>query len=214
MEKKIYTRIDNRLVMEMQNPDATKILGASPSGSDYEVLDELREMYENRPSYPINPSDEHLFKVGERYELGKDFEVKDGDVVREYYPNGDYTGVKSISLTAFAIPKDNDRSKESGWKKLFEFLAEHGGSIVSSNDLSPDWIEQARASGRMWVDENSLGYIWEPDIKLLPTTEKEVEEFDRWYPLPIKLPKELDDPELFFANMKKRELEEKQKKQN
>lgn len=30
-----------------RNPDATNVLGASPSGSDYEVLDELREQWQS-----------------------------------------------------------------------------------------------------------------------------------------------------------------------
>jgi len=34
-------------------------------------------------------------------------------------------------------------------EELFELLAQYGGKIVSSNDLSPEWIEQARASNRM-----------------------------------------------------------------
>lgn len=71
---------------------------------------------------------------------------------------------------------------------LFTLLAEFGGRIISSNDLSPDFIAQAKASNRMWVDKNSLGYVWEPVFSdIFPETEQEVEMFERCYPLEIKL---------------------------
>lgn len=97
---------------------------------------------------------------------------------------------------------------------LLELLAAHGGSIVSTASLSPEWIEQARASDRMYVDENSLGYVWEPDIKRLPETEEEVEWFKKWYPLKVELPPELDDPKLFFEAIRKKELIKNQIKNN
>jgi hypothetical protein len=82
---------------------------------------------------------------------------------------------------------------------LLEYLALYGGEIISTKDLQPEWIEQARASGRLYVDNNSLGYVWEPEFKDgLPTTDKEVEDFEKWYPLKIKLPKELEDPSFLF----------------
>jgi len=59
-------------------------------------------------------------------------------------------------------------------KGLLSLLAEYGGKIISSNDLHPDLINQARASNRMYVDENSLGYVWEPNFKNgFPTTQIE-----------------------------------------
>lgn len=83
---------------------------------------------------------------------------------------------------------------------LLEYLALHGGQIISTKDLQPHWIEQARASNRMYVDEWSLGYVWEPHFKDgLPTTEKEVEEFEKWYPLETPLTKELEDPSFLFV---------------
>lgn len=82
---------------------------------------------------------------------------------------------------------------------LLSYLAQFGGQIISSNDLQPEWIEQARASDRIYVDDNSLGYVWEPNFKNgLPTTEKEVEQFEKWYPLQTPLPKELEDPSFLF----------------
>ena len=85
-------------------------------------------------------------------------------------------------------------------KGLLSLLAEHGGSIISSNDLHPDLIAQARASNRMYVDENSLGYIWEPPFAgRFPMTENEVALFERCYPIEVELPAELS-----FENIWKR----------
>jgi hypothetical protein len=83
---------------------------------------------------------------------------------------------------------------------LLGYLAEHGGQIVSSSSLSPMWIEQARASNRMYVDENSLGYIWEPvfetnGIPRFPISDKEIELFEWCFPLDVPIPSELSDPE-------------------
>lgn len=83
---------------------------------------------------------------------------------------------------------------------LLSLLAEFGGNIISSNDLHPDLIAQARASNRMYVDENSLGYIWEPSFAgRFPMTEYEVELFERCYPIEVELPSYLT-----FENLMKR----------
>jgi len=83
---------------------------------------------------------------------------------------------------------------------LFSLLAEFGGSIISSNDLHPDLIAQARESNRMYVDENSLGYIWEPQFAgRFPMTENEVALFERCYPIEVELPEDLS-----FENIWKR----------
>lgn len=85
-------------------------------------------------------------------------------------------------------------------KGLLSLLAEYGGSIISSNDLHPDLIAQARASNRMYVDENSLGYVWEPPFAgRFPMTENEVELFERCYPIEVELPADLT-----FENLMKR----------
>lgn len=69
--------------------------------------------------------------------------------------------------------------------KLLGYLAKHGGRIVSYNDLTPYEISQATASGRMHVDQDSLGYVWEPKFKTgFPTEPSEVELFEWCYPLP------------------------------
>lgn len=89
---------------------------------------------------------------------------------------------------------------------LLEYLAMYGGQIISSNDLQPEWIEQARASNRMYVDSNSLGYVWEPPFAgRFPVNEKEVEMFDWCYPLPVELPEELKNPEWILKILKEKD---------
>lgn len=81
---------------------------------------------------------------------------------------------------------------------LLSLLALHKGSIVSTASLPPEFINQARASGRLYVDDNSLGYVWEPDIKRFPETEEEVEFFKKWYPLKYPLPEKLKDASFLY----------------
>ena len=69
-------------------------------------------------------------------------------------------------------------------KDLLSLLAEHGGTIVSSKDLHPNMIAQARLSNRLYVDENSLGYVWKPVFAgRFPMTENEIVLFERCYPI-------------------------------
>lgn len=85
---------------------------------------------------------------------------------------------------------------------LLELLATYGGQIISSNDLKPEWINQARASGRMYVDDFGYGYVWEPKFKNgLPETPEEVEQFEKWYPLQVEVPLSLKIP-FFLTNGK------------
>jgi hypothetical protein len=82
---------------------------------------------------------------------------------------------------------------------LLWHLAKYGGQIISTKDLQPHWIDQARASNRLYVDNQSLGYVWEPNFKNgLPETPEEVEQFEKWYPLETPLPKELNDTSFLF----------------
>jgi len=76
---------------------------------------------------------------------------------------------------------------------LLELLSAHGGKIVSTGQLSLYDIEQAKASNRMYVDENCLGYVWIPDFQKFPENEDEVDLFEKWYPLEIEVPKNLND---------------------
>lgn len=80
-------------------------------------------------------------------------------------------------------------------RPLLDLLAEKGGEIVSTASLNQSSIDQARASGRMYVDENGLGFVWMPDIHLLPTNDAELAEFEKWFPLDVPLPEHLKTPE-------------------
>jgi hypothetical protein len=77
-------------------------------------------------------------------------------------------------------------------EKLLKLLATHGGKIVSTNDLNEMEISQARASNRMYVDEDSLGYVWLPQFHgRFPVTVEEVEMAEWCYPLDVEIPEEL-----------------------
>lgn len=109
---------------------------------------------------------------------------------------------------------------------LLNFLAQHGGTIVSSASVSSEEIKQARASGRMYVDQNYLGYIWLPkmgtEVTLLPTNEKELEFYEemekKWYPLQIDMPDDLKNPDSIIKycekETKRREEEKRLTKSN
>ena len=81
--------------------------------------------------------------------------------------------------------------------KLLKLLSLHGGKIVSTAQLSVEDINQAKASNRMYVDKNSLGYVWEPnwygdgELFMFPVTKEEIDCFDKWFPLPVELPDSL-----------------------
>lgn len=93
-------------------------------------------------------------------------------------------------------------------KKLFDFLIKYGGEIVSSNSLTTDDINQARASERMYVDENSYGFIWMPPVEKFPETEDEVSLFEKWFPLSIELPEHLKDVSVLFDRIEKKKNRE------
>lgn len=77
---------------------------------------------------------------------------------------------------------------------LLELLTKHGGSIVSSNSLHPNLVAQAQASNRIYVDENSLGYIWEPPFAgCFPENDEEIDMWEWCYPIHPELPKEFQD---------------------
>lgn len=86
-------------------------------------------------------------------------------------------------------------------KGLLALLALHGGKIVSTASLQSNEINQARASDRMYVDENSLGFVWTPDICRLPETTEEVEFFEKWFPLHEPLPEKFQDVNFLFDKM-------------
>lgn len=49
-------------------------------------------------------------------------------------------------------------------ENLFEKLKMEGGKIISSNDCTPLEISEARACGRMYVDDDGFGFIYFPTI--------------------------------------------------
>lgn len=82
-------------------------------------------------------------------------------------------------------------------KTLFDFLTVYGGSILSTGNLSAMDINQARASGRLFVDENSMGFVWMP-VSKFPETVEEVQEFEKWFPLEVPLPDSLKTADFLF----------------
>jgi hypothetical protein len=110
-------------------------------------------------------------------------------------------------------------------KKVFKLLATHGGKIVSTNDLTEMEITQSRASNRIYVDEDSLGYVWLPPFHgRFPVTASEVEMFEWCYPLEVELPEELsvinysffdvDDISFHIKRIKKIQINLKKKEGN
>lgn len=95
-----------------------------------------------------------------------------------------------------AVAVDTVLAADADITHLLSLLAKHGGSIISSNELPSELINQARAANRMYVDVNSLGYVWEPPFAgRFPETEDEVIMFDWCYPLDVQIPERLKDSE-------------------
>lgn len=121
---------------------------------------------------------------------------------------------QTMSLTAAAVQEHitfciNKKAMKT-LNDLLELLSTKGGSIVCSASLREDMVRQAQASDRMYVDENGIGFIWEPYIGRLPETDEELKEFERWYPLEIEMPEKLKTLDWFFERLKI----DKQKKNN
>jgi hypothetical protein len=130
------------------------------------------------------------------------------------YPNGnydwDFEGIQHFSglkEEAEVIEWLDEEENIVTMLDLMELLAQHGGTIESTASLKPNDIEQARASGRMYVDQWSLGYVWMPNIKRMPITDKEIELFEKWFPLDIELPEELKTLDWYFKREGKKENE-------
>ena len=90
-------------------------------------------------------------------------------------------------------------SKMATIEDLLELLALHGGKIVSTASLKPNEINQARASERIYVDSNSLGFVWMPKIDF-PETVEDVKQFEKWFPLEEELPDELKTLDWFYMD--------------
>lgn len=105
-------------------------------------------------------------------------------------------------------------------KKLLELLKNEGGAIRSSNEFNSYHINQARASNRMWVDEDGFGFIWYPPFGLLlPTTPEEMAEWERlekkYFPLPDDRPiPERLSADKIWEEVKRREEELKKANKN
>jgi hypothetical protein len=78
-------------------------------------------------------------------------------------------------------------------KNLFELLSKHGGKIVSTNDLREYEIKQAIVSKRIFVDEDSLGYVWLPPFHdRWPASISEIKMTIWCYPLEVELPESVN----------------------
>jgi len=66
---------------------------------------------------------------------------------------------------------------------LLLLLTKYGGVIKSAVCITNFDLLQAKASGRFFVNTDLMEYVWIPEIMDFPTTDQEVEFFDKWYPL-------------------------------
>lgn len=48
-------------------------------------------------------------------------------------------------------------------ENLFNQLANQGGKIVLTSELSELQIREARAYNRMWVNDSNIGFVFVPD---------------------------------------------------
>lgn len=75
---------------------------------------------------------------------------------------------------------------------LLMLLARFGGHVVSSNDLDPMEIRQARESNRMFVADEGFGFVWEPLFdEIFPTKPSDIELYERCYPIDVDVPDKL-----------------------
>lgn len=81
---------------------------------------------------------------------------------------------------------------------LLEKLIKYGGKIVCTSSLNVDEINQARASNRMFVDDDGFGYVWIPNLEY-PISDEDLKLHIESYPLPdyhnvpIKISNKLDN---------------------
>ena len=76
-------------------------------------------------------------------------------------------------------------------KDLLEKLRTEGGIIRSTAGLDEHDIKQARASDRIWVDEDGYGFIWFPFMDF-PTDDNKLKRWKeleaKYFPLPDNRP--------------------------
>jgi hypothetical protein len=51
--------------------------------------------------------------------------------------------------------------EENECRKFLKRLAEQGGVIVPTSALTPEEVAEARADGRLYVDDEGYGYVHE-----------------------------------------------------
>jgi hypothetical protein len=153
MQNNSYIRIDNRLVMDAFMPTMSEYWDNEKNELKQAEHSKAVSEWENRPSYPINPSDEHLFKEGQTYELVKDFEIRkrmSNEI--EKTGHGDGWIFKSIQ-TAFAIHKTNEPKPEGvDLKKLSEKFSEIL-SKYTAEDFE-QWVKEKEQPKPEEVDMN------------------------------------------------------------
>ncbi len=87
-------------------------------------------------------------------------------------------------------------------KKLLNSMKKYGGSIVLMTSLDLYDRNQARASSRIFTDKTQTSYIWNPPARLMPVTDEEIQDFERWYPLEVELPESLKSANFLFKKNK------------
>lgn len=115
----------------------------------------------------------------------------DGIVIQHNH-DGKYDS--KVYMDRIAV-KQFDEAKYSGKSKVtkIEWRMKSNGSYFPLVHLDSENINQAKASNRMFVDEDSIGYVWIPDILGFPETIEDVEFYEKWFPLETEVPKELSD---------------------
>lgn len=86
---------------------------------------------------------------------------------------------------------------------LIELLVIYGGSIIWADPLNAYEIDQAEASRRLYTDSIGRKFIWDPEVIDFPTTDAEVEYFEKWYPLEMTPPDGLFEEIMAQINQKK-----------
>ena len=87
---------------------------------------------------------------------------------------------------------------ETKIEHLLDNLSKYGGKIISTSQADVNDIQNAMASERMFIDDFGSGFIWQPTIDKFPQTEEEIENFDKWFPIPSELPESLKNLDFLF----------------
>jgi hypothetical protein len=209
-----------------------------PVRGEYEIpslfvarFNKWREESKNLPRYEIPKDFHHLVTVGQEMELGKDFKLEErvqsrlgirytvAVPVTQKEENKTTNMNEDIKRAQMLAGEQAVRNRliEKGLlskvvtiSNLLELLALHGGTIESTGSMDEMNIKQARASDRMYVDENGLGFVWMPP-GLFPESVEQVKLFEQWFPLEVELPERLNN--LDWLNNKKEEPKQEEGKE-